>query len=88
MGKRIDAIKRTSTHGEKDQHHSKDIKRTPKHNIVRSTLGKNIDATQSIKRTLPLDANVQSIRGTPPPPKLTTKRTTLKKERIDATMNT
>jgi hypothetical protein len=41
---------------------------------MRSTLGKKIDATQSIRGTLPLDANVQSIRGTPPPPKLTTRR--------------
>jgi hypothetical protein len=38
-------------------------------------LGKRIDATQSVKGTSPLDANVQSIRRTPPPPpKFMTKR--------------
>jgi hypothetical protein len=41
---------------------------------MRSTFGKRIDVTRSIKGTPPLDANVQSIKRTPPPPKFMTRR--------------
>jgi len=53
--------KKTLAHGEEDRHNSKNIKGTPKHNTMRSVLGKKIAATQS-------------IRGTPPPPKFMTRR--------------
>jgi hypothetical protein len=53
--------KRTLALRKEDQHNSKNIKGTPKHNTMRSTLGKRIDATRS-------------IRQTPPPPKFTTRR--------------
>jgi hypothetical protein len=66
--------KRTLGLGEEDRRSSKNIKGTPKHNTMRSTLGKRIDATRSIRGTPPLDANVQNIRRTPPLPKFTTRR--------------